>query len=197
MSSRQIVLAALLTSTCLAASAAPDLSGTPRARVFATRHYVFQPEAVDPGKTLRFSITHKPAWASFDPTTGRLYGKPTAQDVGTYSGIVIAAYDGEAMSELPAFEIVVQPASARSATLSWAPPTQKSDGSTYNDLAGYHIYYGTTSDLEQVVTVSNADVTHYTVTGLSAASTYYYAMSSYDSQGRESPRTAVATFVTQ
>ncbi|HVW68208.1 MAG TPA: fibronectin type III domain-containing protein [Steroidobacteraceae bacterium] len=197
MSSRQLILATLLASTSFAALAAPDLSGTPKACVTAAHYYAFQPEAVDPGKRVKFSIANKPSWASFDPATGRLYGKPTAQQVGTYSDIVITAYDDESKSELPPFDIVVQPMSSRSATLSWMPPMRKSDGSSFNDLAGYRIYYGTTSELGQMVTVSGAEATHYTVTGLSAASTYYYAMSSYDAAGQESPRSAIATFVTQ
>src|SRR5579872_7278351 len=118
MSSRQLIVTTLLASTSLAAFAAPDLSGTPKTCVTAAHYYAFLPEAIDPGKKIRFSIANKPSWASFDPATGRLYGKPAAQYVGTYSDIVITAYDDESKSELPAFDIVVQPASSRSATLS-------------------------------------------------------------------------------
>ena len=41
--------------------------------------YSFQPTAKDAnGDTLRFSISNKPAWATFSTTTGRLSGTPTA-----------------------------------------------------------------------------------------------------------------------
>lgn len=195
--SYRLICATLLAATSMAVLAAPDVSGTPKTSVMTAHYYAFQPEAIEPGRKITFSITNKPSWAAFDPTTGRLYGKPSARDVGRYSGIVITASDGDERTDLPAFDIEVQPSSARSARLSWMPPTRKSDGSSFSDLAGYHIYYGTTSDLDTMVTVAHADVTEYTVTGLTAGETYYYAMSSFDSQGQESPRTAVATFITQ
>jgi len=45
--------------------------------------FSFQPSASDTnGATLTFTITSQPAWTSFDPTTGRVYGTPKAGDVG-------------------------------------------------------------------------------------------------------------------
>ncbi len=57
--------------------------------------YSFQPVASDADRdTLTFSITGKPAWASFNTTTGRLSGTPGDSDTGTYSNIAIAVTDG-------------------------------------------------------------------------------------------------------
>jgi hypothetical protein len=192
----------------------PTLSGSPAPSVVSGHTYAFQPKATDPnGLRIAFAIAHAPSWASFNATTGLLSGTPTASNAGTYSNIVITAYDGWSKAVLPAFSILVQragtnpivstppgsgttPATTGSATLSWIPPTQNANGSVLSDLAGYHIYYGTTPELAQSVTLANAGLTRYVFTGL-AQTTWYFAMTAYDSAGRESDRTAVASIVTQ
>jgi hypothetical protein len=192
----------------------PTLSGTPAPSVVSGRAYSFQPKATDPnGLRIAFSISHAPSWASFNATTGLLSGTPAATSVGTYSNIVITAYDGYSKAVLPAFSILVERAGTNplappstgsgttqaatgSATLSWTPPTENSNGSVLTDLAGYHVYYGTTAALGQSVTLANPGLTRYVLTGL-AQTTWYFAMTAYDSAGRESDRTAVASIVTQ
>ena len=55
----------------------PVISGTPAASIVAGQAYSFQPSASDPnGDTLTFSISGKPAWATFNTSTGRLNGTP-------------------------------------------------------------------------------------------------------------------------
>ena len=72
------------------ANVAPTISGTPATSVIAGSAYEFTPQAADPeGQPLTFTVTGRPAWATFDPATGRLSGTPGDSDVGTYSGIVI------------------------------------------------------------------------------------------------------------
>jgi Putative Ig domain len=193
----------------------PTLSGAPAPSVVSGHAYSFQPKATDPnGLTVDFVITNKPSWATFNATTGLLSGTPATTNAGTYSNIMITAYDGYSKAVLPAFSILVQkaasnpigsapantgttaPAATGTATLSWLPPTQNANGSVLTDLAGYHIYYGTTPDLEQSVTLANAGLTRYVLTGLARA-TWYFAMTAYDSAGRESDRTAVANLSAQ
>jgi hypothetical protein len=191
----------------------PRISGSPATGVVAGHAYSFQPSATDPdGLMIKFAIWNKPAWAAFDANTGRLTGTPSAANVGTYSNIVIAAYDGYMKGVLPAFSIVVQAASGTtasvpppvnpppgrgSATLSWVPPTENSNGSVLSNLAGYHIYYGTTAgNLNQSVTVPNVGLTRYVVSGL-AAQTWYFSMTAYNSAGVESGRTAVEALAVQ
>jgi hypothetical protein len=181
----------------------PSLGGSPAASVVSGSRYSFQPKATDPnGLKLVFSISNAPAWASFDSATGLLSGTPTALNVGTYSNIVITAYDGYAKAALPAFNIAVAatpstpPAATSSATLVWTPPTQNANGSVLTDLAGYHIYYGETPELGQSLTLANPGLTRYVMTGLIPA-TWYFAMTAYDRSGRESNRTEVASIVTQ
>jgi Putative Ig domain len=192
----------------------PTLSGSPASSVVSGHAYAFQPKATDPnGLRVDFAIANAPSWASFNPTTGLLSGTPTATNAGTYSNIVITAYDGYSKAVLPAFSIIVQRAGTNpivstppgsgtttaatgSATLSWTPPTQNNSGGVLTDLAGYHIYYGTTPELEQSVTLANVGLARYVFTGLTQT-TWYFAMTAYDSAGRESDRTAVASIVTQ
>jgi hypothetical protein len=192
----------------------PTISGSPAPNVVTGRAYAFQPKATDPnGLQVGFGIYNKPSWASFNSTTGLLSGTPTALNVGTYSNIVITAYDGYSKAVLPAFNILVQKsgsnplgtppaagsgttATTGSATLSWTPPTQNSNGSVLTDLAGYHIYYGTTPELGQSVTLANAGLTRYVLSGLTQT-TWYFAMTAYDTAGNESDRTAVATLVAE
>lgn len=78
-----------------------------------------------------------------------------------------------------------------SATLSWVPPTQNTDGSALSDLAGYRISYGTSSTaLTSTIQVAAAGATGYTVTNL-APGTYYFAVRAYNSGGRESANSTV------
>jgi putative Ig domain-containing protein len=94
--------------TVNAASSSPTISGTPPTGVVAGQAYSFAPTTSDPsGKTLSFSISNGPAWATFSTSTGQLSGTPAAANVGTYSNIVISVSDGTASASLPAFTITV------------------------------------------------------------------------------------------
>jgi Putative Ig domain len=184
----------------------PVVGGTPASTVVSGHAYSFQPTARDPnGLRLTFAIASKPPWAAFNSATGALMGTPTAGNVGTWSGIVITAYDGYAKAALPAFAIVVQPAvgsaspppassQTGSATLSWAPPNETTSGTTLTNLAGYHIYYGSTPSLGSEVTIPNPGLTRYVISGLTAA-TWYFQMTAYDSMGVEGPPTARESIV--
>lgn len=89
---------------------APEISGTPATSVSEDAAYMFTPTAsdADPGDTLTFSITGKPAWAAFNTNTGALTGTPENADVGDYSNIIIAVSDqNDASASLPVFTISV------------------------------------------------------------------------------------------
>lgn len=175
---------------------APTISGTPPTSVAAGSAYAFTPTAKDAnGDTLTFSISNKPAWATFSTSTGRLSGTPSSAQTGTYSNIVIKVSDGKATASLRAFSIVVSPTSTDdgSATLSWTPPTQNTDGSTLTNLAGYRIYYGTSAGaMNKTVQVANAGISRYVVENLTAA-TWYFTVRAYTSAGVESTSSSTAT----
>ncbi len=72
-----------------------------------------------------------------------------------------------------------------SATLSWNAPTTNTDGTPLTDLAGYKIYYGTSSgNYTAVINVGN--ITSYAVGNLAPGATYYFAVTAYDSANNES-----------
>jgi len=173
---------------------APVISGTPPASVIVGSSYVFKPTASDPqGKALTFSVANLPSWASFSSASGQLSGTPGAGDVASYANIVISVSDGTASASLAAFSIsVTQPASG-SATLNWSIPTQNTNGTPLTNLAGFHIYYGTSaSNLNQSVQVANPALTSYVVNDL-ASGTWYFSINDYTTAGTESAVSNVAS----
>jgi hypothetical protein len=166
---------------------APTISGTPVTSVLQGTLYSFQPTAADAdGNALTFSITNRPAWATFSATTGHLQGTPGPGDVGTTTGIVIGVSDGTASASLRTFSISVQAVASGSATLSWQPPTTNTDGSSLTNLAGYKVYWGTTAgSYPNSVTVNNPGITTYVVESLTP-NTYYFAVKAFNSVGVES-----------
>lgn len=174
-------------STSTASNSTPTISGTPLKSVNAGNAYAFTPTAKDAnGDKLTFSISNKPSWASFSSSTGKLYGTPTAAQVGSYSNIVIKVSDGKASASLSSFGISVTASSSGTAALSWTPPTRNTDNSVLTNLAGYRIYYGTSSSsLTKSISISNPSVSSYVVDNLSPA-TWYFAVKAYTSSGAES-----------
>ena len=74
--------------------------------------------------------------------------------------------------------VIASNAMAAQVTLAWDPNTD-------SDLAGYRIHYGTVSGSYTVHTDVHK-VTSYTVTGLTAGQSYYFAATAYDAAGNES-----------
>jgi hypothetical protein len=91
------------------ANQSPVISGTPATSVDVGTPYSFTPTASDPdeGAVLTFSISNKPAWASFSTSSGALSGTPASADVGVTSGIVISVSDGTTSASLAAFNLTV------------------------------------------------------------------------------------------
>jgi Fibronectin type III domain len=80
-----------------------------------------------------------------------------------------------------------------SATLSWTPPTQNTDGSPLNNLAGYRIYWGTSAgSYAHSVTVNNPGLATYVVTELAPAQ-WYFVVTAYSAAGAESGNSNSAT----
>ena len=73
------------------------------------------------------------------------------------------------------------------ATVSWIPPTENTDGSNLGaDLAGYRIYYGTSSgDYSNTLEIANPGLTSFVVEGLDEA-TWCFVMTAVNTIGIES-----------
>jgi hypothetical protein len=194
---------ALMLSACLverpsheapAANTAPTISGSPPTSIRVGESYSFIPNASDAdGDALNFSISNKPAWASFNASTGRLSGTPQAGNAGIDANILISVSDGKDKAALGIFSIAVNQIAMGSATLSWIPPTENADGSALTDLRGYKIYYGkSAANQDQTVKLTNPGLTRYMIENLSPA-TWYFSMSSFNSEGVESARSATAS----
>ena len=72
------------------------------------------------------------------------------------------------------------------ALLSWAPPTENTDGSPLTDLAGYKIRYGNSpGSYSDIITINNPGLTSYLIENLASAE-WYFVMTSFNASGIES-----------
>lgn len=171
---------------------APVVSGSPSSVAREGQAYAFTPSVTDPeGELLSFTINNMPTWMLFDSATGAVSGTPTRSDVGAYNGIEISVNDGT-NTTIISFSLTVE---STSATLSWAAPTTRSDGSALplSELAGYRIYGGSNANnLTLLANLTSNTSTDYKFSNLSAG-TYYYAVASYNIYGVESDRSQVVS----
>jgi hypothetical protein len=170
---------------------APVISGTADSTVTAGTAYSFAPNASDEDNDeLIFSVSWLPSWASFNEQTGAVSGTPNSEDVGLYENIVITVSDGEATASLSPIDITVVEAEPAigDVSLAWVAPTTRTDGSSLDmsEIGGYKVYMGTTEDnLEQVVDLADGSISDYVVEDLTTGD-YYFAVTTYDTEGNES-----------
>lgn len=194
------------------ASVAPiTIQGTPATNAVVGSAYVFQPSTSQSGSTVVFYIANEPAWAYFSSETGGLAGIPLASDLGTTHDVTITVSNGTSSAAIGPFDVTVTTPGAvpvsppvspvpppvgptASAALAWQAPTQNTDGSPLTNLAGYHINYGTSANaLISRIAVPGAGSTAYVVSGLAAGSTYFFAVTAYDTVGVESAQSNVVS----
>ncbi len=99
-----------VTLTSFTINSAPNISGLPITSVAQNIAYSFIPTVsdADSGDTATFSINTLPSWATFSTTTGMLSGRPSNNDVGTTTNIIITVSDVVGASDsLPAFNLTV------------------------------------------------------------------------------------------
>jgi hypothetical protein len=165
------------------------LSGGPPEAVIAGQHYLFTPGVETNSESEPvFMIEGLPHWASFDETSGELYGTPGEADVGLYESISIAATDGVIETSLPAFSIdVIAPGAAiGTITLFWLPPTEYENGAPLTDLAGYRIYWRNVNWTQsQLIDIDNPGLTAIVIGNLPAG-IYEFMMTALNATGVES-----------
>jgi hypothetical protein len=169
---------------------APTITGSPTTALVVGTPWSFLPSASSPrGGALTFSIQGKPAWANFDARTGQLTGTPSS--AGNFGPVTISVSDGSGSASLAAFTLRVAQPGGGNATVTWVPPTQRTDGSALTNLRGYKVYYGqNSSSLTHIVDINNVGQTSHYVENLGAG-TWYFAVTAYDSAGLESAKSAV------
>ncbi len=148
--------------------------------------------------TVSWSSSDNATWLSVSPTTGSITSSaqisvrvnPVGLAAGTYTATVtVTATKGGSIS-VPVTLTVTSGSTTSStsmstsssgsttAALTWQPNTS-------TDLSGYNVYMGTASGVyNSPITVGN--VTSYTVPNLGVGSTYYFAVTGYDTSGNES-----------
>ena len=180
------------TSASGAIDTSPTISGNPAQSVAVGSAYGFRPTAADAsGATLIFAIDNKPTWATFDAATGALSGSPGVANVGVDAQILITVSDGTHSVALAAFSISVAPPPADSVTLSWMAPSLNSNGTAVTDLAGFHIYYGTSATtMNTVITVGSSGDTSQVIGNLNPG-TWYFAVTAFNSEKIESKLSSV------
>jgi hypothetical protein len=174
---------------------APTISGAAADVAQVGQTYDYLPQVSDPdGDSLQFSATNLPPWASMDPVTGRISGTPGENDLGIYESITIVVADAARHTESAPFSItVIGDASTGVASLQWERPPSKVDGSPLDDLAGYRILYGrSTDDLDHSVLISDPAQTSYVVDSL-ASGLWYFAVVAVNASGLEGPPTTIAS----
>jgi hypothetical protein len=124
------------------------ISGTPSPTIAVGGKYSFQPAARDTVKSrLKFNVYNKPAWASFDETTGRIWGQPTRGDVGTYRNITIRLTDWYGYVTTPTFSITVVNAPAVPPVATNTPPTISGRALTTVDVGAAYSFSPQASDV--------------------------------------------------
>jgi hypothetical protein len=80
--------------------------------------------------------------------------------------------------------------------LSWSAPTQNSNGTALNNLAGFTIYYGSSaSALTSHVTISTSGILDYVITDLSSGTWYFQVVAINASGVQSDPSTTVGTTI--
>ena len=102
--------------------------------------------------------------------------------------IIVSATDVTGKSSTDKLTVNRESTSAGSATLSWNPPVQRTDGTPLTNLAGYKIFYGRMSGIyDYQIDINNPGISTYVVENL-VSGDWYFALTAYDSQGLESDR---------
>ena len=110
-----------------------SISGTPSTSDASGYPYNFVPTASGAhGRTLTFSISGRPSWASFNAATGPLSGTPASTVTISYPNITITVTDGAASASLAPFSILVSAPPAAPPTISGTPTTSVAAGSAYS-----------------------------------------------------------------
>jgi hypothetical protein len=77
-------------------------------------------------------------------------------------------------------------AGTKSATLSWAAPTENTDGTALTNLAGYNIYYGNnTGAMTNKISINTTGIQTYVIDNLASGS-WYFTVTALNSAGTES-----------
>jgi Fibronectin type III domain len=116
---------------------------------------------------------------------------PSAATTSTSPSAATTSTPPSTGSTTPPSTATSAPATSATANVTWTPTAE--DPSAAAPLAGYHIYYGTSADsMTQVVDVPGAGSVSYTIANLPPG-TYYFGVTSYDTDKIESSMSEVVS----
>lgn len=149
--------------------------------------------SVDKKRTSQTTVTTSDnvSWLTVSPATTSMTTNTTLTVAANTSGLAAGTYNatitmkvGKATTTVPVTMTITSPPSATTATLAWNAVTDPS-------LSGYNVKVGTASGLyDRTITVGN--VTSYTVDSLTTGTTYYFAVTAYNSAGESLPSNEVS-----
>jgi Putative Ig domain len=179
---------ALVAGTNTPANRAPTISAADQQVARVGVAYEFQPMSDDAdGDSLTFSAANLPPWATFDASSGRIIGTPSASDVGAYESVTITVADATHHTSIQPFQITVLGAANGVARLEWEKPPTKFDGSPLDDLAGYRIAYGhDANDLDESVYLDDPEQRTYEFATLGSG-VWYFEVIAVSADGLEGP----------
>lgn len=100
--------------------------------------------------------------------------------------ITVTATDASGRTRSDSIVIKRESKGTASVTLSWVAPTERTDGTPLENLAGYKISYGRMSKVyDYTITIDNPGLTTYVVEELRPGN-WYFAIVAYDTEGLES-----------
>ena len=127
------------------------------------------------------SCTASGDWSGTMPTSG----SQTINALITNSNFTLTC-SGANGSASDLVNVTVVLSNNGTALLSWVPPTENTDGSTLTDLAGYKVYYGTSSgSYGAPITINDPGLSSYMVENL-GISDWFFVITAFNSSGIES-----------
>ena len=171
-------------------TAAPVLGASPTALSFTATQGGANPAPKtvtisNTGGTLSWTASEPATWLTLSPATGSGAGTLAASvntaglAAATYNSTITVAAAG-ATSQSVGVTLLVNPPATSSATLIWNTNTDP-------DLAGYKVYRATASGAYGApIATLQGNVTSYAAVGLQVGTTYFFAVTAYDTAGNES-----------
>jgi Fibronectin type III domain len=121
------------------------------------------------------------------------HGTSAASSASDSAAAATSGASAEVAQPLSSNATPPSPSTYKSVDVTWTAPTTNTNGSALTNLAGYRVYYGTSSGaLNQSVDVPNAGATDYVVQDLTAG-TWYFAVAAYTNTGLQSSYSSVVS----
>ncbi|MCO7224051.1 RHS repeat-associated core domain-containing protein [Pleionea sp. CnH1-48] len=154
----------------------PSISGNPTNKAHRGAEYYFAPSISNNGYPTTLSVSGKPSWMSFNPTTGTLSGIPSAQDIGATYFITITASHNRAYSLPSTISFYVTVLENQPPSVSFIKP-QPDESIKHGELV--YVSVSATDDvrIKHVEFWLNDDISQRKIDATAPYSAYFHALS--------------------